>query len=197
MKCLPFTLLLLLLAAATPQMQADITAIESLDKRPHFKPHPDWVGVPLPFAPIEQLRLELEKQLGKKLQHRGEAHVTVITPPEWRVIGQVLKMSTLDRMVAETSANKAKISVKCLKKVSAQLAGRTEESWFIAVDAPELRDLRHRIWRRFLANGGSPDDFQWKRWAPHITLGFTARDLHDEDRVNKEKMACAFELKSF
>ena len=182
--------------AARPVLQVDLKAMESLAGRPAYQSHSDWVGIPLPFAPVEELRLALEKQLGKKLQHRGEAQITVITPSEWRVISQVLKMNTLDKLVTELKASEAKIKVKCLKKVSVMLAGRSEESWVVSLEAPELYELRQKIWRRFLANGGISHEFPWKRWAPHVTVGFTAQDLHDEDRVSKDRSDCSFELKS-
>jgi hypothetical protein len=189
-------LVLSLSSFAAETIVADIKELESLETRPYFKPEPDWVGIPMPYAPVEKIRTELEKRIGKKLQHRGEAHITVITPPEFRVLSQTLKMNTIDKIVAKEGSMKAPIKALCLKKVTAVLGGKTEESWFISVESAELREFRNQVWRRFVANGGLPEDFAWKRWAPHITLGFTSRDLHDEDRISKEKAECAFELKA-
>jgi hypothetical protein len=189
-------LILSLTSFAVETITTDIKALESLEKRPYFKPEADWVGIPMPFGPVEKIREELENRIGKKLQHRGEAHITVITPPEFRILAQTLKMNTIDKIVAKEGSMKAPIKVLCLKKVTAVLGNKTEESWFISVDSPELREFRNQVWRRFVANGGLPGDFVWKRWAPHITVGFTSRDLHDEDRISKEKADCAYELKA-
>lgn len=189
-------LLFSLTSFATETLTADIKELESLDKRPDFKPETAWVGIPMPYAPVEKIREELEKRIGKKLQHRGEAHITVITPPEFRILSQTLKMNTIDKVVAKEGGMKAPIKVLCLKKVTAVMGDKTEESWFISVESTELRELRNQVWRRFIANGGLPGDFVWKRWAPHITVGFTSTDLHDEDRISKEKADCAYELKA-
>ncbi len=181
---------------AVETFTSDIKGLESLEKRPYFKPESDWVGIPMPYGPVEKIREELEKRIGKKLQHRGEAHITVITPPEFRILSQTLKMNTIDKIVAKEGSMKAPIKVLCLKKVTAVLGEKTEESWFISVESAELREFRNQVWRRFVANGGIPEDFAWKRWAPHITVGFTSRDLHDEDRISKEKAECTYELKA-
>jgi hypothetical protein len=168
--------------------------IEAVDKRPYFLSHSDWVAVPLPFAPIDQLRQNLEKSINTKLQHRGEAHITILTPPEWSILSQVLKMEDVEKLVLKERLMKAKIKIKCLKKVTATIKGRSEDSWFVAIDSPGMKDFRQEAWRLYVARGGTADDFKWQRWAPHITVGFTARDLHDEDQINKEKVRCAMEI---
>ncbi len=181
---------------AAETISADVANIESLDKRPYFKSHPDWVGIPMPYGPVEKIREEVEKRKGKKLQHRSEAHITVITPAEMRILSQTIKVNTVEKVVVKESAMKAPVKVLCLKKVTVVLGKATEESWFISVSSPELLEFRKQVWRRFVANGGLPDDFQWKRWSPHITVGFTSRDLHDEDRISKEKADCSYDLKA-
>jgi|GEM_PF-3971634 len=181
---------------AAETITTDIATIESLEKRPYFKPRPDWVGIPMPHGPIEKIREELEKRIGKKLLHQGEAHITVITPSEMRILSQTIKVNTVEKIVVKESAMKAKVKVLCLKKITAVLGSKSEESWFISMESDELREFRNQVWRRFVANGGIPDDFQWKRWSPHITLGYTSQDLHDEDRLSKEKTDCTYLLKA-
>ena len=185
-----------LISFAAETLTVNIKELESLDKRPDFKLEADWVGIPMPYAPVEKIREELEKRIGKKLHHRGEAHITVITPPEFRILSQTLKMNWIEKIVAKEGSMKAPIKVLCLKKITAVLGNKTEESWFISVESAELREFRSQVWRRFVANGGIPGDFAWKRWAPHITVGFTSRDLHDEDRISKDKADCTYELKA-
>jgi hypothetical protein len=168
--------------------------IRNVDKRPSFQSHPDWVAVPIPFAPIDKFRQKLEAHIEAKLQHRGEAHVTILTPPEWSILSQILKMEDVEKLALKEHLMKKKFKVKCLKKVTATIQGRSEDSWFVALDSPGLKDFRQEVWRLYVARGGSGDDFKWQRWAPHITVGFTARDLHDEDQINKEKVGCAVNI---
>jgi len=181
---------------AADTITADIASIESLEKRPYFKPRPDWVGIPMPYGPIEKIREELEKRIGKKLQHQDEAHITVITPSEMRILSQTIKMNTVEKIVVKESAMKAPVKVLCLKKITAVLGNKSEESWSVSIESSELREFRNQVWRRFVANGGIPSDFQWKRWSPHITLGYTSSALHDEDRLSKEKTECSYMLKA-
>jgi hypothetical protein len=181
---------------AAETITTDMKALESLEKRPQFKSQADWVGIPMPHGPVEKIREELEKRIGKKLQHKGEAHITVITPAEIRILSQTIKMNTVEKIVVKESAMRASIKVLCLKKVTAVLSNKSEDSWFISATSPELLEFRKQVWRRFVTKGGIPEDFQWKRWSSHITVGFTSQELHDEDRISKEKAECSFELKA-
>lgn len=196
MKLVVLGLLLSFSSFAAEVLTADISSIQSLEKRPYFKSHADWVGIPMPYAPVEKIREELEKRLGKKLHHQGEAHITVITPAEMRILSQTIKLNTVEKIVVKESAMKAAIKVVCLKKVIVVLGNKTEESWYLSIDSEELREFRNQVWRRFVASGGIPGDFQWKRWSPHITVGYTSREAHDEDRISKEKAECSYELKA-
>lgn len=177
---------------ATPAPVVLDKAVEAIASRPAFISHEDWFAIPLVFAPVAKLRAELEKRTGKTLLHRGEAHLTLITPPEWAILSQVLRMKDVEALAAKKKVQERPFTVRCVKKVTATLAGATEESWFIAVSAPELLDFRKDVWRLYMVKGGPSDDFNWRRWAPHITVGFTKRDLYDEDLINKEKADCAY-----
>lgn len=181
-------------ARATDVPLALAKSVEAVASRPAFVSHDDWFAVALDFAPLEKLRGQLEKRIGKPLLHRGEAHLTLVTPPEWGILSQVLRMKDVEALATKKKVHERPFTVRCVKKVSAKFAGATEESWFVAVSAPELLEFRKDLWRLYMAKGGSSEDFKWRRWVPHITLGFTKRDLYDEDLVNKEKADCAFAL---
>lgn len=196
---LSHALVLGLLLGASFARAADVPlviakSVEAVASRPAFVSHDDWFAVALDFTPVEKLRSELEKRIGKTLLHRGEAHLTLVTPPEWSILSQVLRMKDVEALAEKKKVHQQPFRVRCVKKVSATLAGAVEESWFVAVSAPELLEFRKDIWRLYMAKGGPSEDFKWRRWVPHITLGFTKRDLYDEDLVNKERADCAFAL---
>jgi hypothetical protein len=52
------------------------TPITFLENKSHL-------AMNIPYIPVESLRKEVEKRLGSDLKNRGEAHITVITPPEY------------------------------------------------------------------------------------------------------------------
>jgi hypothetical protein len=179
---------------AAEVLKVDLNALESVEQRPYFKPSTDSVVVPLPLAPLRQIQSALEEKIGRKLLSHDSAFITVISRAEFRVVGLTLKMDTLDKIVAKEGSIKAPVKSLCLKKVTTSLAGKTEESWYIDTESEKLLELRQHIWRRFLANGGQTGEFLWKRWAPHITVGFTSADSHDEDRIIKDKSDCIYQL---
>lgn len=189
-------LLFSLSIGAVETLRVDLKALEAIDQRPYFKPAPDMVTIPLPVAPLQQIRGALEAKLGRKLLPKDTAFITVVSPAEFRVIGQTLKMNTLDKIVAKEGSMKAAIKALCVKKMTTSLGGKTEESWYVDVESPQLLELRQSIWRRFLVNGGLTGEFLWKRWSPHITVGFTSADSHDEDRVIKDKSECVYRLEA-
>lgn len=67
------------------KISADIHRTDSTPFIPHTesKPYGSYLAMNLPFEPIEALRKELERRESVSLAHRGEAHITVITPPEF------------------------------------------------------------------------------------------------------------------
>src|SRR4051812_31607633 len=50
----------------------------------------DYIALPLLYPPAERLRQNLEKELSAALLNRGEAHITVVTPPELKVLAKIL-----------------------------------------------------------------------------------------------------------
>lgn len=149
-----------------------------------FVPHKDWVGLQLPYPEFEKLRKSLELDLGAELKNRGEAHITVITPPEfykWKASSKSLEMKDLEKEVkAELQA--AKWKAVCVG------SGQKDQmkTYFVVIDSPELFGLRQK-----LAKLGALDA---DHFYPHVTLGFTERDLHEQDGVIKNEKACAYSL---
>ncbi len=163
--------------------------------RPAFQKHEDRLILPLPSSSIEDLRKLVDKKIAKNLMMKSAPHIAVITPGEWRVLSQFLKMETIEKIALEENLMQSKIEIECLKKIVLTKGDKFDEAWFIAAKSPELLAIRKQIWRKFVVKGGSPDDFQPKRWSPAITVGCTAPEMFDEDETAREKAECAFELK--
>lgn len=164
-------------------------------ERPQFQKHEDRLLLPLPAATIDELRKLVDKKISKSLVMNSPAHIAVITPGEWRVLGQVLKMETIEKIALEEKMMQSEIQIECLKKIVLTKGDKIDEAWFIAAKSPELLAIRKQIWRRFVVNGGNADDFQPKRWSPAITVGCTTPEMFDEDETAREKAECVFALK--
>lgn len=150
-----------------------------------------YLAMNLPFGPAADLRRAIEERFGDKLDHRGEAHVTVVTPTEFSgVLSAVLSMEEIDTWAREARLQRAKLTPLCLGRARLRIKERLESAYFLVLDAPELVRLRERIFARFVERGGEPSRFDPRLFYPHVTLGYTVRDLHFEDGLRKGVNAC-------
>ena len=85
----------------------------------------------------------------------------------------------------EMNIQSADIKVIGIGSGNKLIEGTLEETFFVIVDSLKLRRIRHRIYDEFVANGGSPAAFDPTWFFPHITIGFTKRDLFEGDGVIK------------
>lgn len=145
------------------------------------------------YGPVVAVRGQLEKSLGRRLEYfkgwapEGEAHVTVVTPVEYQdVLKAYLTMERIDAIAREERIQQASLEVRGLGAGRATLDGKLEETFFLIVASPELVRLRKRIGAAFVAAGGRAEDWDPEHFYPHITIGYTRRDLHEADGVLKD-----------
>ena len=154
----------------------------------------NYLAMNLPFSPAEVLFLAVQKAFGESLQNRGEAHVTVVTPVEYQRMAEHLSIDALNQLAGD-SIQSLPFDVICLGRASAQLPGGIGHTYFLVLDAPALLELRREIQAAYLEAGGSPERFDPVDYAPHVTLGFTARDLHERDGAIKDRRSCIAEVR--
>jgi hypothetical protein len=65
----------------------------------------------------------------------------------------------------------------------------------VVVNVPVLVRIRYVIHKEFMALRGRAQDFTPNHFYPHITLGFTKRDLYEQDGVKKNSDTCIYPLK--
>ena len=53
------------------------------------------------------------------------------------------------------------------------------------VDSAKLRLIRYKIYELFVERGGDPKAFDPTWFFPHITIGYTYKDLHENSGVLK------------
>ncbi len=155
------------------------------------------------FAHAEALRKELEAELLRRgdisnpLKHRSEAHITVLTPPEYEVSmgmaekirgGQTqdpsfLSMAEIQELADAVPLSSLKTEVVCVGRLQKD----NRQVFYVVVEAPTLVELRRRIHKLFVEKGGDPQAFDPEKYFPHITLGFTHSDLF---HANKDASSC-------
>ena len=153
----------------------------------------NYVTYELAYPEYQALFIRLQQGLERKLKSRGEAHITIITPPEFEILKS--KLSPIRIHALASSFLKKPIFFKhvCLGQGEKKTKDQTEQVYFIVVAAPELLKLR-----RALSEEGhfNKKDFDPELFFPHITLGFTERDLYFEDGIIKNKTACPKKLQN-
>ena len=144
------------------------------------------------YEPVKNLIPQIEKALNLKLliftgwNPNGEAHVTVITPPEFfHILKSKLSMDDIDKIAQRYEIQNASLMIQGLGSAKKFIEGKEEETFFLIVDSFELRNIRQQIYYEFVRRGGSPSAFDPSWFFPHITIGFTKRDLHETDGVIK------------
>ena len=157
-----------------------------------FEPHPNYLSMNLPFAPFSQLHDEVEQSIAHKLITRGEAHITVVTPPEFDVLKAHLAIGDLNRIAGELHLEQSKVDPICIGRATAVLktGPQAEEVYFVVVKADELLQVRRAIEMLFQKRGGDATAFVASHFTPHVTVGFTQRDLFETDGAIKDVNSC-------
>ncbi|BBM84664.1 2'-5' RNA ligase family protein [Candidatus Uabimicrobium amorphum] len=142
----------------------------------------------VPFSPVKELYLSVQEKLKQPLKNRGEAHITVITPPEYNnSLRSVVSMKEIDEIATAMNIQQCQFEIVCLGRGSKKIDGKEEHTYFIVVTSPQLVAIRKRIADLYVKKGGDASKFDYKHYYPHITLGFTKRDLHESDGIIKDK----------
>lgn len=156
---------------------------------PYFKN--TYVSLDLPYTAYEKLRSAVEVQESLELKHRGEAHLTLITPPEMKALKQKLSEKEIIQFLQTQNIEKLSYKPTCVGKSQVNSQMRT---YYVIVDSEKAYEIRHRLHNLFTSRGGNPASFDPEEFYPHVTLGFTDRDLHIEDGIKKDASTCILAL---
>lgn len=154
-----------------------------------------YLSMNVEFSPLDEVRKHVETKEKRTLQHRGEAHITVISPPEYEQLKSVLSMELINEVALLNRIQETPFEIVCLGRGQVRVDKQTLSTYFIVVDAPELVTLRQTLATLYKNNGGQPNDFKPEDYNPHITVGFSERDLHSQDGVIKNKASCFSQMR--
>jgi len=145
------------------------------------------------YPQIMNLRPQIETVINRKLDFfklwnpQGEAHITVVTPLEFfDVLKSKLSMTEIEAIADKYDIQKSRLTILGLGSGKAWLDGKLEETFFLIVDSSEIRNIRQMIYYEFTRRGGDRAAFDPTWFFPHITIGYTKRDLHETDGVIKD-----------
>lgn len=144
-------------------------------------------------APVKAIRDNLSEILNYDLQFfklwnpNGEAHITVITPPEYfTVIKQFVSIERIEQIALRMHIQYSDLTILGIGRGEAQINNKAEETYFIIAQSQNLLRIRQEIYKEYLQNGSPAKAWNPNHYYPHITIGFSLRDLHEVDSVIKD-----------
>lgn len=154
-----------------------------------------YISMNIAYAPVKELYERVENKEGVSLKNRGEAHITVITPVEfYNVLKQKISIKELINLAKKMGIQSSDFEVECLGEGGKMIKDKLERTIYIVVKSPDLVNYRKKVEKLFLKRGGKSGLFEANNFYPHITVGFTKRDLHESDGVIKNRNSCYAEL---
>ncbi|RAP36174.1 hypothetical protein B1207_08450 [Legionella quinlivanii] len=153
------------------------------------------IAMNIQYQPIKSIREELSSYLQYSLRfftgwnEDGEAHITVITPPEYsEVIKKFVSIERIEEIAIENSIQNSDVKILGLGRGVASINDKAEETYFLIVKSKNLLQIRQLVYEEFVKNGGNKDAWNPRHFHPHITVGYSLRDLHETDGVIKDVM---------
>ena len=143
----------------------------------------NYVSLDLEYPEYQETLNRLDSFLSTKLQNRGEAHITVITPPEFKTLSEKVSPEVIHQEWQEWTLKSFK--KVCLGEGSLKEKNKVLKAYYIVVSSPEILGFRTHLKNKY-----GIEKFDDKLFYPHITLGFTDRDLHYENGVIKDSKSC-------
>ncbi|KAJ1741599.1 hypothetical protein LPJ68_002674 [Coemansia sp. RSA 1086] len=158
-------------------------------------PFGSYLQQTLDYAPFSDLFESINATTGT-LQTRGEAHVTVVTPPEFdRVLKPAgVTIEEIDDIAKQANIQLSRLTPVCVGRFKGSLPNPKVDadkgtfllySLVVADEFGELLAIRKRVFELYRQRGGEGALFQPESFWPHVTIGFDRRDLFVEDGVYK------------
>jgi 2'-5' RNA ligase len=162
-------------------------------------PFDSYSTMNLPYAPAADLFAQIVKQENLTLRNRGEAHITIVTPVEyWNILRPMgIRIQQVHDIVSEAGVQNADFEILCLGRGSIGNGISTQYAYYVVVESEDLINIRRRVQELYVQAGGSVDDFNPEHFYPHITLGFSIRDLHENDGVIKDRNSCVANIEVY
>lgn len=159
-----------------------------------FKTHTDpfTLAIDLPNGPVIALRETLKVELGLELKFftgwnaAGEAHITVISPPEFiDVLSKHLSEDEINSIARNFKIQSGGVQILGLGSGKLPVGKETHETYFVIVDSLTARRIRLAVHAAYVRKGGNPKDWDPSWYFPHVTVGFTHADIHEHQGLLK------------
>ena len=159
-------------------------------------PFDTYLTMEIQFEPMAELFRQLLILKRIPLTSRGESHITVVTPVEFNDVlkSKLITMNEIDSIAKNAAIQSSAFEVVCVGKGSLEIEKKLEQTFYVVVRSPALIKIREEVQKLFVKKGGDANLLKPTQYYPHITLGFTKRDLHESDGVTKDERSCFGDL---
>ncbi|HEX7674379.1 MAG TPA: hypothetical protein VF412_09415 [Bdellovibrio sp.] len=148
-----------------------------------------YLSMTLNYGPFKEFVDKVDHFTYRPVQSRGEAHITVITPPEFKDdLSKFVTIQEINEIAEKSDIQKSVYKPVCMGKGTAIDGGKFLENYFIVVESENLLNIRKKVAELYKKRGGSR--FDPLHFYPHITLGFTDHDLFENSGVIKDARSC-------
>lgn len=189
--------------AAPMVLQVDKSLLKKQKFKPRYFGEGDFkaaLAMNISYQPILSLRRQIQESLyqGRPLkfltawEKAGEAHVTTIGPVEYQECMwstkrnlRIIHMKEINRLAYMMGIQSSDLKVEGMG-VAVKKFRKPEYSHFVLVTSKNLLRIRNAVYKFFLSRGGDPSCWHPSRFFPHITVGYTHKDIHWPD-VKKNK----------
>jgi hypothetical protein len=158
-----------------------------------FESTSGYIKKAVAFAPVADLLNKIEEAESLILKSRGEAHITVITPQEFNLLKSHIELSQLEEAL-KADIEHSKFDVICLGRAEKLINDKLAQVFYIVIESQDIINIREKIYALYVKKGGTSKAFDPKNYYPHITVGFTERDLHSSDGIIKDASTCIAKL---
>lgn len=152
-------------------------------KKVPFISHSNYLAMNLEFSEYQKTFAVMKTEI-PELKNRGEAHITVINPNEFKVLSRFLTMKEIENIASEIQS--AQFSEICLGTSEAG----NKKAFYVVVESEQLLQIRKNIAEVFYSRGGANSEFDAELFFPHITVGFIVDDVHYEQGARKDRRSC-------
>lgn len=163
----------------------------------HQGPGPleNYLSMEVQFEPVADLFKQLLVHERSTLTNRGEAHITVLTPVEYHeILKSKLSIKEIDELAKKHKLQQSTFTIVCMGEANLEINNKVESTFYIVIRSPDLLKLREEIQKAWLAKGGEKEMFRPEYFYPHITVGYTLRDLHMNDGIIKDESTCVRDI---
>lgn len=142
------------------------------------KPFGSYLIMNINFKSVKKLFISLDGFLNgslNKKKARSEAHITIITPPEYdNILKKYISIDEINKIALESDLQNSQFKPLCIGK--GEFEGR--QTYYLVVRSIGLLKIRKKIFELYKSRGGNPSQFDPNLFYPHITIGYTNSDLH-------------------